>query len=73
MERMQVRKVNAGIFDINIQKNPPSIKILDDAIIPDKYMIASYRLDKNQLKEDLKDGLEIEGCELVQSEGIRIR
>ena len=73
MERLNVRKVNAGLFDVNIQKNPPSIKILDDAIIPDKYMVASYRLDKNQLKEDLKDGLEIEGCELVQSEGIRIR
>ena len=73
MERMQVRKVNAGIFDINIQKNPPSIKILDEATIPDKYKIASYRIDKKTLKDDIKNGVEIEGAELVQTEGIRIR
>lgn len=73
MERMSLRKINAGLFDINIQKNPQSIKIIDENIIPEKYKIASYRLDKNQLKDDMKNGVEIEGCELVQSEGIRIR
>ena len=73
MERMKVKKVNAGIFDINIQKNPQSIKILDDSIIPDKYKILTYNLDKKQLKEDIKNGAEIKGAELVQSEGIRIR
>ena len=73
MERMKVRKVNAGIFDINIQKNPPSIKILDEATIPLKYKILTYNLDKKQLKEDIKNGLEIDGAELVQTEGIRIR
>lgn len=66
-------KMKAGIFNINIQKNPQSIKIIDVNIIPDKYKIASYKLDKKQLKEDIKEGLDIEGAELVQTEGIRIR
>ena len=73
MERLNLRKVSAGLFDINIQKNPQSIKILDEATIPDKYKIASYKLDKKTLKDDIKDGLEIEGVSLVQTEGIRIR
>ena len=73
MERLNVRKVNAGLFNINIQKNPQSIKILDEANIPDKYKIASYRIDKKTLKDDIKDGVEIEGAQLVQTEGIRIR
>lgn len=73
MERMKVRKVNAGIFDINIQKNPQSIKILDETTIPLKYKILTYNLDKKQLKEDIKNGAEIKGAELVQTEGIRIR
>ena len=73
MERLNLRKVNAGIFDINIQKNPQSIKILDEATIPDKYKIASYRIDKKTLKDDIKNGVEIEGAQLVQTEGIRIR
>lgn len=73
MERMKVKKINAGIFDINIQKNPPSIKILDEATIPLKYKILTYNLDKKQLKEDIKNGAEIKGAELVQTEGIRIR
>lgn len=66
-------KMKAGIFNINIQKNPQSIKIIDENIIPDKYKITSYKLDKKQLKEDIKEGLDIEGAELVQTEGIRIR
>lgn len=73
MERLKVRKVNAGLFDINIQKNPPSIKILDEATIPLKYKILTYDLDKKMMKDDIKKGLEIKGVELVQSEGIRIR
>lgn len=73
MVRLKVRKVNAGLFDINIQKNPPSIKILDEATIPLKYKILTYNLDKKQLKEDIKNGAEIKGAELVQTEGIRIR
>lgn len=66
-------KVKAGIFNINIQKNPQSIKIIDENIIPEKYKIASYRIDKKQLKEDIEEGLKIEGAELIQTEGIRIR
>ena len=73
MERLNVRKVNAGIFNINIQKNPQSIKILDEATIPEKYKIASYRIDKKTLKDDIKNGVVIEGAQLVQTEGIRIR
>ena len=73
MERLNLRKINAGIFDINIQKNPQSIKIIDDATIPEKYKIASYRIDKKTLKDDIKNGVEIEGAQLVQTEGIRIR
>lgn len=73
MERMKVRKVNAGLFDINIQKNPQSIKILDEATIPLKYKILTYKLDKKTLKDDIKKGADIKGVELVQTEGIRIR
>ena len=73
MERLGDKKIKAGIFNINIQKNPQSIKILDEATIPDKYKIASYRIDKKTLKDDIKNGVEIEGAELVQTEGIRIR
>lgn len=73
MERMKVKKINAGLFDINIQKNPPSIKILDEATIPLRYKILTYNLDKKLMKDDIKKGLEIKGIELEQSEGIRIR
>ena len=73
MERMKIRKVNAGIFDINIQKNPQSIKIIDEATIPLKYKILTYKLDKQTLKDDIKNGADIKGAELVQTEGIRIR
>lgn len=73
MRATNTKKIKAGIFDINIQKNPPSIKILDENTIPDKYKIFTFKPDKKQLKEDLKNGVKITGVSLEQSESLRIR
>lgn len=73
MERLGDKKIKAGIFNINIQKNPPSVNIKDEELIADDYFITERKLDKKKLKEDLKDGKEIDGAELTQGESLRIR
>lgn len=73
MERLGDKKIKAGIFNINIQKNPPSVNIKDEELIADDYFITERKIDKKKLKEDLKDGKEIDGAELTQGESLRIR
>ena len=73
MERLGDKKIKAGIFNINIQKNPPSVNIKNEELITDDYFVTERKLDKKKLKEDLKDGKEIDGAELTQGESLRIR
>jgi len=68
------RKVKAGLFTFAIQKNPPSVKIHDEKLIPEQFFIpVEPKIDKKTLKEMLQEGAEIPGAELVQGEGLRIR
>lgn len=73
MERLGDKRIKAGIFNINIQKNPPSVNIKNEKLIADDYFVTEKKLDKKKLKEDLKGGKEIDGAELTQGESLRIR
>lgn len=68
------RKVKAGLFTFNIQKNPPSIDITDKDLIPQKYYVpVEPKLDKQTIKDLLKNGENIPGVELVQGESLRFK
>ncbi len=68
------KKIKAGLFTFAIQKNPPSVSVFNDVIVPKKYYVpVDPKLDKTKIKEDLKNGESIPGVELKQSESLRIR
>lgn len=68
------KKIKAGTFTFAIQKNPPSVRITDEELIPKEYYVpVDPKLDKTKLKNLLKEGEKIPGVELVQGEGLRIR
>ena len=68
------KKFKGQLFSFNIQKNTPSVNILDDELIPEKYFIEQDPvLDKKSLLADLKNGEEIPGAEIKQTESLRIR
>lgn len=74
MIALDKKKFKTQLFSFNIQKNAPSLKIDDAAVIPSIYLIPQEPIiDKNKLKDDVKNGLEIEGVRLEQSESLRIR
>ncbi|WP_277680178.1 siphovirus Gp157 family protein [Gracilibacillus dipsosauri] len=74
MIKSDIKKMDTGLFKFNIQKNPPSVQIIDESVIPKKYFIPSDpKLDKKTIKELLKNGESVEGVELVQGEGLRIK
>lgn len=69
-----LKKLNLGVFNISIAKNPPSLNILDEKLIPKEYLIEQApKIDNTSIKNAIKEGKEIAGCELVQKESLRIK
>lgn len=67
-------KFKSGMFNFVIQKNPASVNITDEKIIPEEFLIQQPpKVDKTSIKEILKKGIEVPGAELKQTEGLRIR
>ena len=67
-------KFKSGMFNFSIQKNPASVNIIDENILPKDFLIPQPpKVDKTALKDVLKTGVEVPGAELKQTEGLRIR
>lgn len=73
MEAVDKKKFKTDLFSFNIQKNAPSLKILDESKIPEDFYKVERKLDKVEFKKAVKEGLYEEAAELVQSESLRIR
>src|SRR5258708_30784061 len=77
MERVQITKIECPYFVLSIQKNPPSVKIIDAGVIPDEYKrippIPEPTPDKSKIKEALKAGTAVPGCELEQGTRLAIQ
>jgi len=74
MEKVNKTKVKGALFTVNIQNNPPSLKVENADNIPKSFYIEQEpTLDKKALKEAVKNGEVIEGVALVQTQSVRIR
>lgn len=68
-------KIKGEKFNFTVQKNPPSLKVLDDAVIPPQFITVEEvrNIDKKAILAELNNGVEINGVEIQQGESIRIR
>lgn len=74
MNDLGVKKIDGQLFKIAIQKNPPSLEVLDESLIPKGYYVTPKPvLDNAAIKEELKLGHEVPGVQLKQGESLRIR
>lgn len=75
MEKAGLSKLDTGIMVVSVQKNPPSVSIVDEKEIPVEYELLTIvkTIDKKHLLEDLKAGKAISGVELKQGSHLRIR
>ncbi|WP_129598576.1 siphovirus Gp157 family protein [Anaerophilus nitritogenes] len=73
MKAIGVKKIKGNVFTLSIQKNPPSIDIKDAKLIPQEYKVVTESIDKAAIKDALKQGIEVIGAELKQTESLRIR
>lgn len=77
LRTMGIKELQAGIFKIKYQKNPPSAKVDEGNTALKTYkqywIEQPDKLDKKSILEDLKAGKIIPGCEISQEESMRIR
>jgi hypothetical protein len=68
-------ELNTTIGKWKIQKNPPSVVILDESKIPDKFTVHQPpKIMNSAILQHFSETGEIpEGCDVVQSEGVRFR
>lgn len=66
-------KFKSGTFSFNIAKNPASVEIVNQDIIPMDYRELVEVINKKDILQDLKDGKDVQGAILKQGESLRIR
>lgn len=67
-------KFKTTLYSFGIQKNPASLRIIDETNIPKEYYIPQPdTIDKKAIKDYIKEHGDTKWAELVQGEGLRIR
>jgi len=66
-------KIKGKVFTLAIQNNPPSVEIVDDFMIPEKYFVVKKEIAKKEILNDLKQGIEVPGAQMNQTASLRIR
>ena len=77
MELVGIREKDFILHKVWIQKNPPSVEIIDEALIPERFIITipeSYKVDKKAVLTELKAGKDIQGARLIDDKtNLRIK
>ena len=74
MQAMGKQKIKGTLFTLAIQKNAPSVNVINEDIVPAQYKIPQPpKLDKKAILTDLKQGVEVNGVEIKQGTSLRIR
>lgn len=68
MTKLNLPEINTPIGKIKIKKNPVSVDIYDESLIDDKYIEEKItsNISKTKIKEDLQNGIEVNGARLIQ-------
>lgn len=66
LEQNRIDKMKAGSFQFSLRKSPASVNVIDATKIPMDYLIPQDpKINTKGLAQALKDGLFIEGAELI--------
>lgn len=67
--------IKCNEFVIKLQQNPASLEIYDAALIPELYKSEEVvvKIDNAKLKQDIKDGFEVDGARLVSEKRLVIK
>lgn len=66
--------IKGDLISFTLKKNPPSVVIHNEATIPEKFVetVITRKVDKAAIKNAIKLGESVEGCELVQGQSLNV-
>ncbi|MEG0285028.1 MAG: siphovirus Gp157 family protein [Vagococcus sp.] len=74
LSTLDVDKLKGNKYELRLQKNSVSVSIPDESKVPEQYLIPQPpKINKSEIKEDLKNGDEYDWAELIQTESLRYR
>ena len=73
MRAVGKEKIRGKVFTLGIQRNAPSVDVIDEDVIPEQYFITKKELSKKDVLVALKKGEEVPGAAIKQTESLRIR
>lgn len=76
MEVAGITKIECPWFVVSIAQNPEAVTVDDESLIPRDYfeeIPATYQLDKNLIKQAIKDGFTVPGAHLSRGTSLRIK
>ncbi|MFO3694364.1 siphovirus Gp157 family protein [Staphylococcus felis] len=74
METTGKDKFKTALNSYSIANNPPSLDVTNEALIPKEYWVSQApKLNKKDLLNDIKNGVDIKGVEVKQSKSLRVR
>ena len=75
LEDADIKKVSTSLGNMTVRKNPASVDVLDESLIPSEYKkeVVEVKVDKKAILADLKEGVVIEGASLKNSTSLMIK
>jgi len=67
------KKIKTPLFSVWYQNNAPSLEIIDQESIPEEFIKYEKKIQSRNILDALKEGEEIPGADLKQTESLRIR
>jgi len=73
--KMQISKIKTPLYNFSVSKTAGALKIIDESKLPDKFKtkITVDEIKKDELKEALKNGEEIDGATIEYKDSLRIK
>lgn len=69
-----IDKIKTPLITVAFQKNPPKVEIDEDILLDETYLVYSAPTpNKKLLMQELKNGVEIPGVRLIQTESLRVK
>ena len=73
MEIAELEQVETERFNFRFRQNPPSVEILDEALIPEEYFRTKKEVNKSEIKKAISEGKEVSGASLVTRTRLEIK
>ena len=75
MQKLGTKKIETATGTFTIRNNTPSLIIEDENLIPQKFIthISSIKIEKNEIKNEIKKGIDIPGVHLEVNQSLLVK